>query len=173
MYMSKDVYTEVAEYIANLVVLCDYDAWLVKLSLDGRKTTEMLSYDREDGFTWANDWYEGESDVQVIDFVCVNYVDPAMRWHSVKKEGYPPDEQTVFVTMMNKSGESEVYDGFKYERDVSKLVDMRTKYGKQFVEDNKNGVWFSWRDDYWEHWPENEYYTILAWMPYPEPYRGD
>lgn len=167
-----DPYTEVADYIASRVTLLDYGTWLVKLSLDGRQTTEMLSYDREDCFTWSNDWYEGESDVHVIDFADVNDIDPAMRWHSIAKEGYPPDGQTVFVTMMNKSGELEVCDGFKYEREVSKLVDMRTKYGKQFVEDNKNGVWFSWCDDYWEHWHENEYYTILVWMPYPEPYGG-
>ncbi len=168
--MSKDVYTEVAEYIANLVVLCDYSAWLVKLSLDGRKTTEMLSYDREDGFTWDNDWYEGESDVQVIDFVCVNNVDPAMRWHSVAKDGLPPDEEMVLVTIQYKGG-FEVYDGFKHCSDLTKYVDMRYKNGKDFVMKHQDGAWYSYHSDgFWEYWSDGVGYEIVAWMPYPEPY---
>ena len=168
-----DPYTEVAEYIANLVVLCDYDAWLVKLSLDGREAVELLSYDKNDGFTWANDWYEGESDAQVIDFVCVNDVDPSMRWHSVSNDGLPPDEEMVLVTIRHKGG-NEVCEGFKHCRDLTKYVDMRYKNGKDFVMRHKDGAWYSYNSDgFWEYWSDGVGYEIVAWMPYPEPYEGD
>ena len=168
-----DPYTEVAEHVAERVALADYGTWLVKLSLDGREAVELLSYDKNDGFTWANDWYEGETNVKIIDFVDTNDVEPPMRWHSVKREGFPPDEQPVIVTRQYKGSVPEVEDCFKYVRDVSKHVDMRTTEGKRFVEEHKDGVWMSWNSDgFWEY-EFNYYCEITAWMPYSEPYRGD
>ena len=168
-----DTYTEVADYIASRVTLLDYGAWFVKLTLDDRETTELLTYDKDDGFVWDNDWYEGEHDVKVIDFVDANDVDPSMRWHSIAKDGLPPDEEIVIVTRLYKGGVPEIEDGFKYVRDVSKHVDMRTAMGKTFVENHKDGVWMSWHSDgFWEY-EFNEYCEVLAWMPYPEPYEGD
>ena len=168
-----DPYAEVADYIASNVTLLDYGTWLVKLSLDDRETTELLTYDKDDGFVWDNDWYEGESDVKVIDFVDANDVDPYMRWHSVKCEGLPPDEEMVLVTIRHKGG-NEVCEGFKHCRDLTKYVDMRYKNGKDFVMKHKDGAWYSYHSDgFWEYWSDGVGYEIVAWMPYPAPYEGD
>ena len=168
-----DPYTEVADYIASRVTLLDYGTWLVKLSLDDRETTELLNYDKDDGFVWDNDWYEGEHDVKVIDFVDANDVDPSMRWHSVSKDGLPPDEEMVLVTIRHKGG-NEVCEGFKHCRDLTKYVDMRYKNGKDFVMNHKDGAWYSYHSDgFWEYWADDVGYEIVAWMPYPEPYKGD
>lgn len=94
-------------------------------------------------------------------------------WHSVKLEGYPPDEQIVIVTRQYKGGVPQVEDCFKYVRDVSKYVDTRTTEWKQFVEEHKDGVWMSWNSDgFWE-FEFDGYCEITAWMPYPEPYTGE
>lgn len=168
-----DPYTEVADYIASRVTLLDYGTWLVKLSLGDRETTELLTYDKGDGFVWDNDWYEGECDVKVIDFVDTNVVAPSMRWHSVLKDGFPPDEEMVLVTIRHKDG-NEVCEGFKHCRDLTKYVDMRYKNGKDFVMKHKNGAWYSYHSDgFWEYWSDGVGYEIVAWMPYPAPYEGD
>lgn len=168
-----DPYTEVADYIASRVTLLDFGTWLVKLALDDRETTELLTYGKDDGFVWDNDWYEGERDVKVIDFVDTSDVDPSMRWHSVKCEGFPPDEEMVLVTIRHKGG-NEVCEGFKHCRDLTKYVDMRYKNGKDFVMKHKDGAWYSYHSDgFWEYWSDGVSYEIVAWMPYPDPYEGD
>lgn len=168
-----DPYTEVADYIASRVTLLDFGTWLVKLALDDRETTELLTYGKDDGFVWDNDWYEGERDVKVIDFVDTSDVDPSMRWHSVLKDGFPPDEEMVLVTIRHKGG-NEVCEGFKHCRDLTKYVDMRYKNGKDFVMKHKDGAWYSYHSDgFWEYWSDGVGYEIVAWMPYPDPYEGD
>lgn len=144
-----DPYTEVADYIASRVTLLDFGAWLVKLALDDRETTELLTYDKDDGFVWDNDWYEGERDVKVIDFVDANDVDPSMRWHSIKVDGLPNDGQVVWVT-------------YCYERDYKEASDSHRWH---------KGKWQEFVYNDWEDVALQD--AIIAWMPYPAPYEGN
>jgi len=95
-------------------------------------------------------------------------------WHSVAKEGFPPDGQTVMVTVQYEGGVRQTEEGFTYCHDLTKHVDMRYKNGKDFVREHKDGIWFSWHSDgFYEYWLESDYCKIVAWMPYPAPYEGD
>lgn len=96
-------------------------------------------------------------------------------WHSVKLEGYPPDEQLCTVTIAY--GNIRICDGpFMHLSDVSPLVDKRTKSGKQYIAEHPDGVWRACNDDgYFETVEENsyEYAKVIAWMPEPLPYDGE
>ena len=72
-----------------------------------------------------------------------------LRWHSVAKEGYPPNDKIVLIT----------YD---YGKD-----------GKSVESDHRrhDGTWQEWYDNDWEDVVFSE--PIIAWMPYPEPYDGE
>ena len=94
-------------------------------------------------------------------------------WHSVKLEGYPPDEQLCTVTIAY--GNIRICDGpFMHLSDVSQLVDKRTNSGKKYIAEHPNGVWRCYFDDgYFEDYEEEEYAKVVAWMPEPEPYTGE
>ena len=70
-------------------------------------------------------------------------------WHSVAKDGYPPESQIVLVT----------YDD---GRD-SKCVDAEHRW--------KDGKWQEFYDNDWEDVFLGG--SITAWIPYPAPYEGD
>lgn|GEM_PF-6769557 len=64
-----DPYKEVADIVDKWCQQNYYSSALVTLSIDGRKTTELLSlngYLME--FEWDNDWWEGEKDIVLLGF---------------------------------------------------------------------------------------------------------
>lgn len=63
---SKTPYEDISIYIENHIngILDDY---VVKIRLDGKTYTELLTYNGE-YFEWLNDWYEGEKEVELLDF---------------------------------------------------------------------------------------------------------
>ena len=63
---SKTPYEDISNYINHHIndVIDDY---VVKIRLDGKTYTELLTYNGE-YFEWLNDWYEGEKEIELIDF---------------------------------------------------------------------------------------------------------
>ena len=63
---SKTPYDDISNYINHHIndVIDDY---VVKIRLDGKTYTELLTYNGE-YFEWLNDWYEGEKEIELIDF---------------------------------------------------------------------------------------------------------
>lgn len=63
---SSNPYKEIADYIVNNSdnILDDY---IVKIKLDNYILTDIFSYDGET-CVWLNDWYEGEENIELIDF---------------------------------------------------------------------------------------------------------
>lgn len=95
-------------------------------------------------------------------------------WHSVKKEGYPPEGQDCLVTVLYNHGLPCVEDGYVFVRDVSSLVDLRTKNGQKFVKDHPNGIWQQYHSDgFYGNMIESDLFRVIAWFPYPEPYFGE
>lgn len=94
-------------------------------------------------------------------------------WHSVKLEGYPPDEQICTVTIAY--GDYRICKNlFVHVSDVSALVDKRTKSGMQYIAEHPSGVWHVYEDEgYLEDFEENDYAKVVAWMLEPEPYTGE
>lgn len=65
----KDPYTEVAKIVDDWCRKNYYGSAFVTLSLDGRVTTEYLSFNGNNmEFEWDTDWREGERDVVLIGF---------------------------------------------------------------------------------------------------------
>ena len=94
-------------------------------------------------------------------------------WHSVKLEGYPPDEQLCMVTISYGSWRV-LGRTYMHISDVSPLVDKRTNSGKHYIAEHPNGVWRGYNEDgHFETVEEDEYIKVLAWMLEPEPYKGD
>ncbi len=63
---SKTPYEEISTYIEDRMngLIDDY---VVKIKLDGKTYTEILTYNGE-YFEWLNDWYEGEQEIELLDF---------------------------------------------------------------------------------------------------------
>lgn len=63
---SKTPYEDIAIYIEDRIngILDDY---VVKIRLNGKTYTELLTYNGE-YFEWLNDWYEGEKEIELLDF---------------------------------------------------------------------------------------------------------
>lgn len=91
-------------------------------------------------------------------------------WHSVKKDGYPPDDTFCLVTVVYGDGSRAVEDAYTHVADVSGMVDKRTNVGKQFIADHPDGVWQHWHSD---GFFESVYDRVIAWMPYSEMYQGE
>lgn len=64
---ASTAYQIVFDYIINRIGE-NYSDYIVTLALDGRITNELLLLNGDGEFEWYNDWYEGERDVQIIDF---------------------------------------------------------------------------------------------------------
>ncbi len=66
---SNDPYTEVGNIVEDWCETHYYGDALVTLFIDGRVTTEYLEFNGDTmQFTWANDWWEGEKDIELIGF---------------------------------------------------------------------------------------------------------
>lgn len=50
-----------------------YDDYLVTIAIDGRTTTELLLCDNGD-LEWANDWWEGETDIRLLGFIPISHL---------------------------------------------------------------------------------------------------
>ena len=74
-------------------------------------------------------------------------------WHSVKKEGLPPEGTECIVTVEFFDGTRSVYDSFKWAK----------------------GMWRYWSEQYedWEDMDEEADEQVVAWMPYPALYEGE
>jgi len=71
----KDPYTEVADIIDGWCKKNYYSSALVTLLIDGRVTTEYLSFNGNDmNFEWETDWWEGEKEVVLIGFRMIDDV---------------------------------------------------------------------------------------------------
>lgn len=77
-------YTEIANIIDDWCKKNYYESAFVTLSLNGRVTTEYLSFNGN--FEWDMDWWEGERDVVLIGF--------RMR-HDAVFYGYPNSEESA------------------------------------------------------------------------------
>ena len=79
-----DPYKEVADIVEKWCQQNYYSSALVTLSIDGRKTTELLSFNGYlMEFEWDNDWWEGENEIALLGFEMLD---------NVYFYGYPKEE---------------------------------------------------------------------------------
>lgn len=88
-------------------------------------------------------------------------------WHSIKKEGLPPEREIVMVTVVYPNGERSVYENARYIRDLKS-----EGYKDKFCVEHPDGIWewlYEAGTGYWEHLDG----TVVAWAYCHEPYEGD
>lgn len=90
-----------------------------------------------------------------------------MEWHSVKKDGYPPEKRIVIVTIESCDGERWVCSDARYVSDLA-----AEGYIEDYVKSHPDGIWewaYEAGADYWEDIRE----PVIAWADYPLPYDGE
>lgn len=90
-----------------------------------------------------------------------------MEWHSVKKDGYPPEKMVVIITVEDADGDRYVKTDCRYIKDLAS-----EGYREDYVLAHPNGIWewaYEAGADYWEDISGN----VIAWAYEPEPYVGE
>lgn len=70
-YPDSTPYDAVTAVIEQFAMRNGYESFVVRLSLDGYETNELLILDGNYScqFEWNNDWWEGQKDVYLIGYV--------------------------------------------------------------------------------------------------------
>lgn len=71
----KIPYYDIADIIKQWCEKNVYTDFIVTINLDGRETTEYLSFDASElDFVFENDWWEGEKNIQLCGFIPVGNI---------------------------------------------------------------------------------------------------
>ena len=175
----QDPYNTIGKYIRDHINIIE-DVIAV-IEIDGVETNQLFMVDMdEDGFfIWKSDWYEGEEKVVLMDFFPVS--------EAINSSSQPG------LQMSDPIDRQAVIDAIKRSRF---LVDAMEKVIKlppsqpepqwipcsERLPENDDSVLIThsqgvtkawWNGRFWANGMTKKFKTVTAWMPLPEPYRGE
>lgn len=103
-------YAEIGDKVNTYARIYGYDDYIVTIDLGGRVITELLIF--EDGeLIWENDWWEGETDVNLLGFIPVSHIKIYASFVEIGRPVFGPDPVRVHMTSIGKYRLEVVEDG--------------------------------------------------------------
>ena len=156
----QDPYSVIGQYIRDHVLAIE--DMIAVIEIDGRISNQLFTVDMTvDGyFIWEGDWYEGEENVVLIDFFPVSDAcNPKNHWIPCS-EKLPEEDTEVLISYRYKEGEG----------DTDHVNIDITSYGTTCFGGREIHTLKEWRQPF-DYFHAN--YEVTAWMPLPEPWKGD
>lgn len=102
----EDILNRVDAY----AMIYGYDDYLVTIDLDGTTITELLIFE-DVSFFWLNDWWEGQSRVNLLGFIPVSHIKIYASSVEIGRPVFGPDPVRVHMTDIGKYRLEVINDG--------------------------------------------------------------
>lgn len=101
---------DILDRVDTYAMIYGYDDYLVTIDLDGETITELLICDNGE-LSWLNDWWEGQSRVNLLGFIPVSHIKIYASSVEIGRPVFGPDPVRVHMTGTGKYRLEVINDG--------------------------------------------------------------